>query len=274
MEAYWLQLKSPGSLAPSKVVHSPGVEMHLRPMRSLLAVTLVVLLAACQARDTTSGTPVSPTSELPGVQAVVVDGPVLVYWPSTSLVQARVSLVDGTTVVSEKATWVSSDPAVARVDTRGVVSAVSSGEAVISGTVGAATGRLTIRVIPDYRGVWHGQVSGDYYNCGSFPCRLETRNWETYLRIEQDGAAVGGRMYYPTDMNPDDMYLFGHTDPDGSLVMDRGFCSKDGRYCWPKVTRWRTSLSQDGATLAGSYGYSFDPGYSEVIRALTMQRSQ
>jgi hypothetical protein len=33
-------------------------------------------------------------------------------------------------------------------------------------------------------------------------------------------------------------------------------------------------LSEDGATLAGSYGYSFNPGYSEVSRDLAMRRSE
>jgi hypothetical protein len=275
MEAYWLQFKSLGCLVLPEVVYTRRVEKHLPPMRKLLVVALVFLSAGCQWRDSTPATPASPTPTLPGVQTVVVEGPALVYWPSTSLVQARVSLDNGTTVVSEKATWVSSDPAIATVDTRGVVSAVSSGEAVISGTVGAATGRLTVRVIPDYRGVWHGQTSGEY--CGpwySYTCRWQTGNWETYLRIEQDGASVSGLMYHPTDMNPEDRYFFGHIELDGSLVMDRGFCYKDGKYCSPKVTRWRTSLSQDGATLAGSYGYSYDPGYGEVILELTMHRSE
>jgi hypothetical protein len=273
MEAYWLQLKSPGSLALERV-YTAGFGKHLPPMRSLLVVALVVLLVACQTRDTPSGTPVSPTPALPGVRAVVVEGPTLIYWPSTSLVQARVSLDDGTTVVSEKAAWVSSDPATARVDTRGVVTALSNGEAVISGTVGSASGQLSIRVIPDFRGVWHGQVSGDY--CGpwqSMTCRWTTGSWETYLRIEQDGASVSGLMYYPTDMNPDDGYLFGHIETDGSMVIDRGFCEEDGRSCSPKVTRWRTSLSRDAVMLTGAFAVDMGP-WEGVARALTMQRSQ
>jgi len=242
-------------------------------MRNLIAVTLVIAAAGCHWRDATSATPTSPTPGLPGVQAVAIDGSTLVYWKSTSPLQARVTLDDGTTLVSEKAVWTSSDPAVVTVDTRGVVTGVSSGETIVTGTVGAAAGRLTVRVIPDYRGVWRGQISGS--SCGpwfSMTCRSTTGSWDAFLRLEQDGVSVSGFMYYPTDTNPADGYLFGHIELDGSLVMDRGFCSKDGRGCSPKVTRWRTSLSQNGMTLSGSYASSFDPGYSESAWELTMQR--
>jgi hypothetical protein len=242
-------------------------------VRNLIAVTLVIAAAGCHWRDATSAAPPSPTPGLPGVQSVAITGPTLVYWKSTSLLQARVTLDDGTTLVSEKAVWTSSDPAVASVDTRGVIMGVSSGETIVAATAGAATGRLTVRVLPDYRGVWRGQLSGS--PCGpsfSMTCRSTTGSWDAFLRLEQDGVSVSGFMYYPTDMNPEDGYLFGHVELDGSLVMDRGFCSKDGRGCSPKVTRWRTSLSQDGTTLSGSYGSSFDPGSSESAWELTMQR--
>ena len=243
-------------------------------MRNLIAAALVILSVGCRARDVTTGTPASPTSALPGVQAVVIDGPSLVYWKSTVPLNARARLDDGETVSSEKAAWSSSDPTVASVDHRGLVSGISNGEAVISATVGAATGRFAVRVIPDYRGVWHGQTSGEY--CGpwySFTCRWITGSWETYLRIDQAGASIGAFMYYPTDMNPEDGYLFGHVEADGSLVIDRGFCTRSGLSCAPRVTSWRTVLGQDAATLTGAYAVDTGP-WEGLTRALTMHRSE
>jgi len=46
----------------------------------------------------------------------------------------------------DRASWTSSNPAIARVDGNGVLTGVAAGRATISATVGAATGRLTIDV--------------------------------------------------------------------------------------------------------------------------------
>ena len=242
-------------------------------MRALPVLAIVLLLAACGSGGT-SAVPAAPSASLPGVTTVVVHGPAFVYLKATSVLRVQLGLADGSVMAAGKADWASSQPSVAAVDQLGAVTGLSSGTTVISATVGVVSGRLPIRVVPDYRGLWRGRMTGP--GCGpgpaTFTCFLAELSWDVSLRIDQDGGSITGYMFSTLDPAPDDGYLAGHVGDDGALIVDQAGCLKDRCPAQPQVSGWRTVLSPDGRTMTGSYGAWWFIYESYMPRALTLQR--
>jgi hypothetical protein len=117
--------------------------MHrTRIARSLVAL-LPTLLAGCGAEGVTGPSP----QPIPTVTVITVTGANAIDVGRTSTMTATARRTDGTTEdVTSAATWQSSNPAVAQVNARGVVSAVAAGSAVVSASVSAVTGQLPIQV--------------------------------------------------------------------------------------------------------------------------------
>jgi hypothetical protein len=81
------------------------------------------------------------------VTTITVTGANAIEVGRTSNLTATARRSDGTTAdVTSTATWQSSNPAVAQVDTGGVVSAVAAGSAVISASMGGVSGQLPMQV--------------------------------------------------------------------------------------------------------------------------------
>jgi len=71
---------------------------------------------------------------------------------------ARVSLsIGGFIDDTDHVAWTAEPTSVATIDRQGRVTAVTSGEVVVSASVGDKVGRARIRVLPDYSGVWTGE---------------------------------------------------------------------------------------------------------------------
>lgn len=223
-------------------------------MRLLAALALSSCLVACEGQEQAVSGPASPSAPIAGVAAVVVDGPSFVYRAATQTLVARVRLDSGELLAIEKATWASSAPSVAAVDKHGVLTGLSSGEAGITATVGTITGRLDIRVVPDYRGSWTGDLT--LLSCRGYRCnpRMVGQSWRAELRLEQAGGGVTGRLLQSQGDYVSDFYgyLVGHIEQDGAFVVDRGLLDKWGGVDH-RIATWRTMIEPDGGTMAGTY---------------------
>lgn len=137
---------------------------HPRPRAfSVLTLFAATVLAAQCSR---TAPPASPTAT-PSVDALVVSGSrELIEGETVSLV-ATARLSDGTTsVVTDRATWTSQDPAVATVNDRGVVTALRSGEARISAAFQSVSGSASFAVRPRVRDVI-GRVHESFPTAGT-----------------------------------------------------------------------------------------------------------
>ncbi|MDZ7632724.1 MAG: Ig-like domain-containing protein [Gemmatimonadaceae bacterium] len=113
------------------------------------AVTVLLVLTSCGGGSGPSGpsVPVTPVEALPVLTTLAVvlpEGSV----PAGQTIEAAVAALDhrGRAMTVGLLTWLSSDPAVATVDSRGVVLAMSPGTATISATVGDVRGSRVITV--------------------------------------------------------------------------------------------------------------------------------
>lgn len=231
-------------------------------MRSAILI-LVVLAIACESRNSSSS-PTGPTSSapVPGIDRVFITGDPWVFLGESAQFEARAILSGGQDVAIEKASWTSSSPATAGVDSKGRVTGHANGLATLVVTIAGVTGQLTIQVLPDARGVWKG--SSTMLDCRSFWCVGPGYSWPGELRFGQVGAAVTGLLfdrYYFYD--PDSAHISGLIESDGVLHV-QGTTDAAGRPGRWIITDWQSRVEPDGVTMTGSYSLGTRSGPPEA----------
>ncbi len=116
---------------------------------SLVAFLIVLSFGACGGDSSSPPTPSTPSRPhpVPTVVSVTITGVGALAVGEQGQFSATAVMSDGATQpCSSSATWQSSDPAVASVNSSGVVSALSGGSADIRATCGGATGTLHLTV--------------------------------------------------------------------------------------------------------------------------------
>lgn len=108
-------------------------------------------LAACGGGD---NNPVPVPLVETSVTVSFPGGPV--YIGSSTQLEARETLGNGTTRVPTSVSWSSDKVQIATVSNTGVVSAVAAGEATITADVSGTRGSLLVRVLPNFGGAWSG----------------------------------------------------------------------------------------------------------------------
>ncbi len=120
----------------------------------LRVVALCALAAAC-------GQSTAPTPTPPAVSSIAITGTLaLPAVGQTSQLVATAAFADGTSqVVTNQATWLSSNPTVATVTTSGLVAALTYGTAVVTATFQGVAGIGTVTITLNMTGTWKGTVS-------------------------------------------------------------------------------------------------------------------
>jgi len=123
-------------------------------MGPLVLVALCSLAAGC-------GQSTTPTPAPPAVTSVAITGTLaLPAVGQTSQLVATAAFADGTSqVVTNQATWLSSNPTVATVTTSGLVAALTYGTAVVTATYRSVAGIGTVTITLNMTGTWKGTVS-------------------------------------------------------------------------------------------------------------------
>src|SRR5579864_1389514 len=130
------------------------IPMRRRPRFWFQVVALGALAAAC-------GQSTTPTPSPPAVTSVTVTGTVALPAPGlTSQLVATATFADGTSqVVTNQATWQSSNPTVATVTTTGLVAALTYGTATVTAAFRGVNGSATVAITLNMTGTWKGTAS-------------------------------------------------------------------------------------------------------------------
>ena len=138
--------------------------MRRGPGRSLATIWPAVLIVAC------GGTPTAPP---PIATAIQVSVPATVRMGESVLASGVAAMSNGSTQALLTG-WRSDDPSVATVTDSGSVTGVSNGRATIYVVFGGVQGQQSIRVVPDYQGVWTATYR--LTKCTPFPLSATTCN--------------------------------------------------------------------------------------------------
>jgi hypothetical protein len=121
------------------------MDMKTSVTKLSVVVGAILVMAACG--KSSSGSGGSPTGPSRTVTTIAIGGPTSVDEGGTAQLTATAQYSDqASEVVTNQATWTSSDPAVATVSATGLVTAVRSGSADISATFESVVGRRTLPV--------------------------------------------------------------------------------------------------------------------------------
>jgi hypothetical protein len=135
---------------------SPG----LRPAVVLIASSVLLLAGCGKSGGSGSSTPPPPSAPSGTVVSIAVNssGPTMSLGASEGFT-AVATLSDGSTVPLGVGTWSSDTPDVLLVDSTGTVIALKNGQATISLSYQNVRGSKTVRVVPNYAGVWSGKYT-------------------------------------------------------------------------------------------------------------------
>jgi hypothetical protein len=219
-------------------------------MRYRLAGLLVVVTVA-QTGCGESKPPTAPTSTPPvdtvAIQIAPPPGDAGVVGASTPL--SATVLVNGVARPdSPGIAWRSSDPGVARIDDRGVLTGVAQGQTVITATAGKAVGTLPVEVVSALPGtmtvVW---AAKDCTQTHAFCNGGVPRSFSAPVTITQVGGQVSaewGRLNYMVGYPP----FSGRMHADGSMDLSGSNCILDdiGRGTMYRLTDFRLQRRADG----------------------------
>jgi hypothetical protein len=126
-----------------------------RLVRGVLQVVALSALAAACGQSTT------PTPTPPAVTSVTITGTLtLPAVGQTSQLVATAAFANGTSqVVTNQATWQSSNPTVATVTTTGLVAALTYGTAIVTATFQGVNGTGTVSIALNMTGTWKGTAT-------------------------------------------------------------------------------------------------------------------
>ena len=164
---------------------------HQIVCRAAVAAAVAALAIGC------SKSPTGPSGNGGGSTASITDitigGNLTIAAGSTSQLTATAKKSDGTTqVVTAQATWASSDPAVAKVSSTGLLESVKAGTANITAAFGSQTGRAMAEVsVPQYEVTIVADSVAALSSCDDF--FAGPANGEFALRTDvvgPDGASV------------------------------------------------------------------------------------
>lgn len=121
-------------------------------MRLCFGIGVLALSVACGG-ESSGGSPTAPSTTPSTASSVTVALTSPMY---LGFVQQATAT---TSPAGLAGTWASADQRIATVDSAGNVRGLGSGTTDISYTVGSAAGRASVRVVPEYAGVWRGEYS-------------------------------------------------------------------------------------------------------------------
>lgn len=179
------------------VAHKALADGVVRTRFGLMGFVAALFLLGC-----TDGTPDHPSAptprplDIPPVAGVTVIGPRIMKIGEMQPFQFAVRLEDGSRLDVEKLDWSSDDPPVARVDVRGIVTAIASGGTTIRAGFGGKQGQQPLRVVPEYAGTWTGQYrvtacqgGADPRTCGRIIFPDPNRDARLTLTMNQELAS-------------------------------------------------------------------------------------
>ncbi len=187
---------------------------------SLLTATgALVILLCCGGEDTTTPPPVEPSR--PTTIAIEPDTFVVTAGATVSL-KSVVEDQRGKLVFNAPLTWASSDPAVATVDTAGVVTGIREGRATVTVSTGSisarANGTIHSQDRPTLMDIFYSAGGGDWTNAENWESHEPVGSWHgveadangrvTALRLSDNGLSGHlpedlGNMAFLTELHVD-----------------------------------------------------------------------
>jgi hypothetical protein len=228
--------------------------------RWLALIVVSVAVAACDRP------PTAPTTRVPDTPPTV-----LTITPATSLLEIGASETFSTFAVfpdgsgqTVAAQWSLDQPAVATIQSTGVVTAVGSGTVTITASAHGRTASRSLRVVPEYAGSWEATVTviecldGDPGVCSSAPCPTLGVCPPLYPpgRTMQIAAILAHRDEHVTGFVTSARGLVlpssGMIDLDGTLKLAGALQRSDSIGSYETRMDWTTTLDSNGG-LHGSY---------------------
>jgi hypothetical protein len=200
--------------------------------------------------------------------AILMQPDVLVIVPSVEGLKLGATQVLTAVLVSNgrpghtvPASWTSDAPGVVAVSEDGRVRAVSLGSATISANVGERSAKQSLRVVPDYDGIW----SGDYRVTA---CNRLRGNGPSYCRfivgadlfiktvLTQDGLKVSGTIEFYSDTH--ELLEAGEVEASlgesGALILTATTSSAQSEQEGSTtLSEWNTMVAADGQRLTGTF---------------------
>jgi Bacterial Ig-like domain (group 2) len=248
-------------------------------MKLWLAFGVLAFSFACGG-DSGGGSPTSPTS--PATPSSQTPSSVTVALVSPMYLGFVQQATAATSPAGISGTWASTDQRIATVDTAGSVRGLASGTTEITYTAGGATGRASVRVVPEYAGIWRGDYSitscsdnGAFRNIDF--CKTYTRNGlDAGMRAEwtQDGTEVIGRIGIAPNW-PDSDRNTGRIEENGRMVFG-GNINLDGfniRATWELNSTQRGVITPAGA-MTEEWTYPGVQGSARITASIRVLRKQ
>jgi hypothetical protein len=246
----------------------------------MLWLTIGVLAFSIACGDEPGGSTATPTSPSPSPSSTASNISVALTSPMyLGFVQQATAT---TSPAGLTGTWNSADQRVASVDAAGNIRGLASGTTDITYTVGGTVGRASVRVLPEYAGVWRGEYS--ITSCsdnGAFRqidfCKTYTRNGlDAGMRAEwtQNGAEVIGRIGIAPNWPDSDMNT-GRIEDNGRLVFG-GNINLDGfniRATWELNSTERSVISPAGA-MKEEWTFPGVQGSATITSSIRVMRKQ
>lgn len=228
------------------------------PVAVLLALTL-----GCSDRN-----PITPTQPGPAGTSLVISGPDAVLTGLSDDYTVAAASSDGTTRTIV-ATWTSSNPGVARINSSGHLEGRSPGSTTLTASSGGQSASRVVRVVNNYAGVWSGRFviractdTGELTDhdggfCLAGPGRLGNTGWIT-LTLVQGGSTlreITGKIGNYSEA------ITGEVSADGRLSLSGTVSERDFDHPYFKIathtfSAWDTTL--DGRDrMAGRWAEDF-----------------
>lgn len=216
-------------------------------MRRLGLTLAIIMLSACGGGSSPSQPSATPTLTITGGTDLLLGGEA-----------SQFSASQGTQTVS--ATWASSEPSVATVDTTGRAAGVGYGTTTISAAYQGSRSEKSLRVVPDYRGRWIGfptvascSATGDHLR-GGF-CDPNREGWRVGLAqnfsftLSQNRDSIDGAVTFSSWQGS----FQGTVGTDGRLRgnANLSFTSARGEITNARIDPWEGGISS--GTMSGEF---------------------
>lgn len=241
-------------------------------MRLVLLAAALCTAAACGDSTPTTPTPTTPATTvaprpLPepivaigmrGSQWIALDGPPAQMTASLVPASNPQASFDG----AEYVTWSVSPEGIVTIDKQGRLTPRANGVVEVVATAGGRTGRITVRVLPDYAGTWSGRLrmigcsgAGDPRTCGRLMFDSSTglpvyRDFQ--LTLAQDRDQVTGTLTVPATLSGrSTVAATGFVRALGALVLEATIPQQALEPV--RLTNWSSALT--GSQMSGGFTF-------------------
>ncbi len=217
---------------------------YLGRMAAHVATALAVLVCtqACHRRS-----PTSPST----VTGITIDVPGFVLIGASVPVTDSASFSDGTTTASGISLTVDNS-AVATLTGAGELTGIHAGQVTVTATLEGHSTTKTVRIVPDYRGNWTGDlVLSDCRATGSLTCDEASIGGAVTLTVLQNATQTNDAVTGTVNLGDVTVSATGTIAVDGTLTMTGSQATADP-HTTGSLANWRTSLT-DAGLMAGTF---------------------